>query len=109
MNEIELSCFKIISNVGMARSSYIEAIAKAKVGEFDNANKCIEEGENHFLNGHQGHIELMAKEAEQNSTICSLLLVHAEDQLMSAENFKIIAKEMIDSYKRIIALEEKLK
>ena len=38
----------------------------------------------------------------------SLILVHAEDQLMSAESFKIIAEEMIASYERIIELENKL-
>ena len=37
-----------------------------------------------------------------------LILVHAEDQLMSAESFKIIAEEMIASYERIIELEKKL-
>ena len=30
---LEMICFKIISNVGGARSSYIEAIQKAKAGE----------------------------------------------------------------------------
>jgi cellobiose PTS system EIIA component len=31
----------------------------------------------------------------------NLLLTHAEDQLMSAEAFKIIANEFIDLYKTI--------
>lgn len=37
-----------------------------------------------------------------------MILVHAEDQLMSAEGFKIIAEEMIASYERIAELEKKL-
>lgn len=109
MNEIELCCFQIISNVGMARSSYIEAISKAKTGDFESARKCIKEGEAYFLNGHKGHSDLIQKEASGESVAGSLLLIHAEDQLMSAESFKIIANEMIDNYSRIIALEEKLK
>ncbi|WP_300385086.1 PTS lactose/cellobiose transporter subunit IIA [Clostridium sp.] len=109
MNEIELSCFQIISNVGMARSSYIEAISKAKTGNFELAKKCMEEGEAYFLNGHKGHATLIQKEASGEMVAGSLLLIHAEDQLMSAESFKIIANEMIDNYRRIIALEEKLK
>ena len=36
-------------------------------------------------------------------------MVHAEDQLMSAEAFKTIALEFIDSYERIEALEAKVK
>ncbi len=38
----------------------------------------------------------------------SLILIHAEDQLMSAENFKIIAEEMIASYEKMAALEKRL-
>jgi cellobiose PTS system EIIA component len=109
MNEIELCCFQIISNVGMARSSYIEAISKAKIGDFELAKKCMKDGETYFLNGHKGHADLIQKEASGESVTGSLLLIHAEDQLMSAESFKIIANEMIDNYSRIIALEEKLK
>ena len=109
MNDIELACFKIISNVGMARSSYIEAISKAKGGQFEKAEKCIKDGEEYFSKGHEGHAELIQKEAGGEGVAFSLLLVHAEDQLMSAENFKIIANEMIDNYRRIRDLEEKIK
>jgi cellobiose PTS system EIIA component len=109
MSEIELACFQIISNVGMARSSYIEAISKAKIGEFELAEGCMKDGQEYFLKGHEGHAGLIQREARGESVVCSLLLVHAEDQLMSAEGFKIIANEMIDNYKRIIALEGKLK
>ncbi len=47
--ELETSCFQIISNVGAARSSYIEAIEKAKAGDFDGARACMEEGKKQFL------------------------------------------------------------
>lgn len=109
MDEIELICFQIISNVGMARSSYIESISKAKTGDFESAKRCIEEGDDYFLNGHKSHADLIKKEASGDSVTGSLILIHAEDQLMSAESFKIIANEMIDNYRRIISLEEKFK
>ena len=34
--------------------------------------------------------------------------MHAEDQLMSAETFKIMAMEFIDMYKKVSVLEEKI-
>ena len=61
-----------------------------------------------FLVGHEVHFELIQKEAQGVEVGGSLILVHAEDQLMSAESFKIIAEEMIASYERIIELENKL-
>ena len=106
--ELQMICFKIISNVGGARSSYIEAIQKAKQGDFDGAKTCMEAGQAQFLTGHDAHFELLQREAQGEAVGGSLIMVHAEDQLMSAEGFKIIAEEMIDSYKRITEMEERL-
>lgn len=106
--ELETSCFQIISNVGAARSSYIEAIQKAKTGDFDDARACIEEGKQQFLAGHEAHFALIQKEAGGEEIGSPLILIHAEDQLMSAEGFKIIAEELIAAYTRITDLEQKL-
>ena len=44
MEGLELACFEIISNVGTAKSCYINAIHKAKEGDYEEAKKLIEEG-----------------------------------------------------------------
>lgn len=109
MEGLELVCFKIISAVGTARSCYIEAVSEAKKGNVEKARELIAEGEKVFVEGHHAHAELIQQEASGNSTAPTLLLLHAEDQLMSAETIKIIALDLIDSFTRIVALEEKLK
>lgn len=103
MEELELTAFQIISAVGTARSCYIEAIQKAKKGDFDGAKKLIDEGDEMFVEGHHAHADLLKKEAEGQTNIISMLIIHAEDQLMSAEGFKTIALEFIDLYKRLAA------
>lgn len=105
---LEMICFQIISNVGTARSNYIEAIHKAKERDFEGAEECVNAGQQEFLKGHDAHFELLQKEAKGIPVGGSLILIHAEDQLMSAEAFKIIAEEMIASYRQIDALEKKL-
>ena len=107
MEGLELQCFQIISAVGSARSYYIEAIGEAKKGKFTEAREAIKKGEVMFNQGHLAHAALIQQEAQGNHVQVNLLLVHAEDQLMSAEAFQIIASEMVDNYKRITALEEK--
>ena len=52
MEGIELICFQIISAVGMARGSYIEAIDLAEQGKFDEAEAKIKEGDEFFTGGH---------------------------------------------------------
>lgn len=102
MEGLELVSFQIISTVGMARSMYIEAIQSAKAGNFEEAQAKIEEGQSYFLQGHHAHFELVQQEADElkPNVNVSLLLMHAEDQLMSAETFGILAQEFVDIYQR---------
>ena len=109
MEGLELTAFQIISAVGTARSSYIEAISAAKSGDILRAEQLIKEGDENFVEGHKAHGGLLEKEANGELGPLGLLMIHAEDQLMSAEAFKTIAMEFIDSYKRIEALEAKVK
>ena len=100
MDGLELVSFKIISAVGMAKSSFIEAMKVAANGEFDVARAKIKEGEESFNGGHLAHSELIQQEASGNH------VVHAEDQLMSAETIKVMALEIIRLNERVKALEK---
>ena len=99
--EMELACFQIITFVGTARSCYINAIQLAKEGKFDEAEALIKQGEEAFAQGHHGHADLLTKEASGELSGAGLLLIHAEDQLMSAEGFHTIAEEFIAVYKKL--------
>lgn len=101
LEELSMASFRIIAAVGSARSNYIEAIHAAKDGDFERAEALMSEGGEMFLEGHDVHTELVQREARGDAIACSLMLTHAEDQLMSAEGFKIIAEEMIDLCRRV--------
>ncbi len=104
MEGLELIAFNIIASVGTARSCYIEAIQLAKQGDFDGAFSLIKEGEEAFIMGHHAHAELIQKEASGESTPVNLLLMHAEDQLMSAEAFRMISEEFIVVHQQLSKL-----
>lgn len=101
MEDLELVCFKIISNVGSAKSYYLEALAEAKQANYEKAKDLIKQGNELFVLGHKVHHELIANEASGNKTEFSLLLMHAEDQLMNAETIKVLAQELIEVYETI--------
>lgn len=90
----------------MAKSSFIEAMKVAANGEFDVARAKIKEGEESFNGGHLAHSELIQQEASGNHVVPSILLMHAEDQLMSAETIKVMALEIIRLNERVKALEK---
>lgn len=101
MEGIELLSFQMISFNGSARSCFVEAIMAAKEGDFERAEQLMAEGEEQFVEGHRVHAQLIQKEASGEATTVNLLLIHAEDQMMSAELLKIVAAELIDIHKRI--------
>lgn len=103
MEGLEMICFQMITAAGGARSSFIEAIQEAKAGNFEAAETCMEEGRQMFVDGHQAHAALIQKEANNEGEVPTLLLVHAEDQMMSAEMYEQLAEEWIDLYKRLDA------
>jgi len=99
MEGMEMISFQIISAVGTAKSMCMEAIAEAKKGNFEKADSLIEESKAMFLEAHKSHASLIQKEASGEKIEFSLLLMHAEDQLMTTEMLKLMAIEIIDLHR----------
>lgn len=99
--ELTSTSFEIIAAVGAARSCYIEAIHQAKNGDFEAAGASIAQGRELYAIGHHAHLGLIQQEASGDPTPMCLMLTHAEDQLMSAEGFGILAEEFVDMYKAV--------
>lgn len=95
----ELICLEIITNTGSAKSSYIEAIQKAKAGDAEEAARLMEEGDGCYRQAHEVHSRLIQQEAAGNTVAFSLILMHAEDQMASTEMAKVMAREFIELYK----------
>ena len=100
--EMETSCFGIITYVGTARSCFINAIQCAKKGDFQEADALISQGDEAYTQGHHIHADLLTLDANGKLEHGGLILMHAEDQLMSAETFRVLAAEFIDVYKKMI-------
>ena len=107
MENLEMISFQIISCVGTAKSSYIEAARKAQEYEFDKAEELIKEGDAIYIIGHEAHASLIQQEARGESVAVNMLLMHAEDQLMAAENFKAFAQQQIVIFKKFQDIENR--
>lgn len=100
MEGTELIAFKIIAAAGTARSCYISAIQEAKAANWEKVSPLLQQGDTAFNQAHEAHASLLTEAANETISL-DLLLVHTEDQLMSAENFKILANEFTDLYRII--------
>ena len=101
MEGLELAAFQIIAAVGTARSLYIEAIDLASEGKFEEAKAKVKEGEEAFNGGHSAHGDLLTKFANGELPPMDILMTHAEDLLMSAEAFGILANKFITLYEKL--------
>lgn len=99
--DIEEICLELICHVGEARSSFILAIQLAKSGKFDEARSLIDSGQQSFNRGHKVHARLIQAEMEGMRDHLCLILIHAEDQMMIAETFKILCEEFLSVYQRL--------
>lgn len=101
MDDLEMTCFQLITAAGSAKSDYMEALAKAKEGDFEGAKASLESGDKSYQEGHAVHSKLVQQEASGDPVKVGLLLIHVEDQMMAAEVFRAMVSEMIDLYKKL--------
>ena len=91
--EAQMVAFQLISYAGDAFSSFFKAVEKARNGEFDEADELIKKGESELTNAHNAQTELLAKEAQGKDIEYSIMLVHAQDHLMTTIMYERVAKE----------------
>ena len=77
----------------------LKQLKKARNGEFDEADELIKKGESELTKAHNAQTELLAKEAQGKNIEYSIMLVHAQDHLMTTIMYERVAKEFITLYK----------
>ncbi|WP_069366789.1 PTS lactose/cellobiose transporter subunit IIA [Salisediminibacterium beveridgei] len=92
---LEEISFQIILYAGNARSFSMEGIALAREKKFEEARKKIEDAESAFVEAHHFQTELLQTEANGEPITPSVLLVHAQDHLMTSMTVKELAAEII--------------
>lgn len=101
----EVAAATMIVKVGTARSCYVEAMRAARAGNPDEAAALIETGREFYTDGHQVHADLLTSMARGEDVKVDLLLAHAEDQLMAADQLRHVAEEFLGVYERLNRLE----
>jgi len=96
----DISC-EIIAAVGCAKSSFVEVIEEAKAGNFEKADALIAKGKEQYKEGHHAHSKLLQMFSEGQDVEVNMLLVHAECQMMSAEDFQLLSQDFLDFAKKI--------
>ncbi|MDK6375289.1 MULTISPECIES: PTS lactose/cellobiose transporter subunit IIA [Aerococcus] len=86
---------------GQAKGYAIEAINLAKEHKTDEADEKMQAAQDTINQAHNYQTKLLESEANGNIENITLLMVHAQDHLMTSITFLDLAKEFIDVYKKI--------
>lgn len=104
VSESQLVAFTIISASGMARASVHEAMDAMREGNFALADEKMEEADSYLVEAHKAQTDLLHRFANGVQIEIQIIMVHAQDHLMTTMTLKEVAQEMKHLYKAIEAL-----
>lgn len=103
---VEQEIFEIISFGGNARSLAYEGLAGAQKGSFEKADELMKEAKQELNKAHKTQTKLIQAEINGEKFEKSLLMIHAQDHLMTAISELNLIEQLIVMEKRISKLEK---
>ncbi len=91
----------LIAGAGDAKSDSMEAIMAAKEGRFADARALIEHASASLQETHDTQTALIRDEMTGKAHEVTLLMVHAQDHLCTAQMMRDLAIEFTDLYEKI--------
>ncbi len=101
VSESQLVAFTIISSSGMARASVHEAMDAMREGDFELARAKMDEADEYLVEAHKAQTDLLHQFANGVVIEIQIIMVHAQDHLMTTMTLKEVAQEMMHLYKAL--------
>lgn len=98
---MEQEIFEIISHGGDARGFAYDALKAAKGAEMETAAELLGKAQEELDLAHNTQTKLIQAELNGQDLKMSLLMIHAQDQLMTAIAEKNLIEQMVDMLKII--------
>lgn len=99
--DLEEQVMGIIINSGEARSCAYQALALAKKGEFELADAKMEEARHAANAAHLVQTQLIEADMGEGKTPMTLIMVHAQDHLMTSMLARELIKELIELHQKM--------
>lgn len=99
--QIQEIAFKIILHSGDARTRVHEAFQDMRKEEYSAANKKLEDSNKNLVKAHQIQTELLQNYANGDNVNMEIIMVHAQDHLMTTMTLREVALEMLLLYEKV--------
>ncbi|QLB51849.1 PTS lactose/cellobiose transporter subunit IIA [Streptococcus sanguinis] len=97
--EVTLLGFEIVAYAGDARSKLLEALKAAETGDFEVADKLVEDANKILAEAHNKQTDMLAKEASGENIELGIIMIHGQDHLMTTVLLKDLIHHLINIYK----------
>ena len=99
--ELQMAAFGIILSSGNARSVIHEAFAAMREGDYDKAEELLEAANADMLEAHHSQSGLLQEYASGTEVKVEIIMVHAQDHLMTTMTLREVALEMLALYRKV--------
>lgn len=101
--ELQVAAFEIILNSGNARTIVHESFADMRNGKYEEAAEKLAQANDELLLAHQAQTKLLQEYANGTEIKIEIIMVHAQDHLMTSMTLREVALEMLELYKKVEA------
>lgn len=99
--EIQVAAFEIILNSGNARTTIHKSFAAMRKSDFSHADQLLTEANEENLQAHKSQTALLKDYAGGKKIEMEIIMVHAQDHLMTTMTLLEVAQEMKYLYEQI--------
>lgn len=99
--ELQVVAFDIILHSGTARTEVHEAFGLMRQGDFDRAQDKLELANKELVEAHHAQTKLLQDYASGLDIKIEIIMVHAQDHLMTTMTLLEVAREMLELHQKI--------
>ena len=103
MFDLEETVMGLIINAGMSRSLCFEALRQARAGQFAEADDLLRQAAEAANAAHGVQTRLIEADEGEGKIPVTLILVHAQDHLMTAMLARELVTELIELHHKLAA------
>lgn len=96
--DLEMAAMTIISYSGDARTQAFRSLELAREGKISEARELLDNAKDTSVKAHKAQTELLVAEADGGKLDINILLIHAQDHLMTSMLALELIQEMLYLY-----------
>lgn len=100
-DEIQNIAFTIILHSGNSRTLVHESFELMRNKKFEKAEQKLDEANNELTSAHQTQTSLMQRYTSGEEVNTDIIMVHAQDHLMTTMTLREVALEMLSLYQKV--------